>query len=840
MEILEQLVLTGPNRRSERTVIELRLEASEEDCRILESSAEDVRTGILQTLARSGVEPPVGHPLHGPLPAGAVETYAQFLGAAALALQQSAGHRVSFMGVYPLPGENLCRVAFEYEQGDAGIDACRLAVHLIGDAASGIRLPEMPIEDYSGFGTAYDAYLREAGARVLPRDAEAIVEAARRLDVPCAKLERDPYAGVESDFRVRPNGLLKLGHACRQRVVDGTFPIDSDPALAALVYDRGAVRRALESLGLPLARRGAESSVQMSASRAVRTAGRIGYPVVVTARRIPRPDEEARVAPALEDADAVRSAAQRLLRTSPGVLVESCVPGRTYRIIVADHAVVAVLAIEGGRAVADVTGQAHPTLPELAVEASRRLRVAIMTLTLVCADIRQPLQDGDAVVGLDIAPALDVFMPEEAPFAAREILDRAAEGLVRHLFPPGTKSRIPLVSVTGTNGKTTTSALIERIMSRAGYQTARAGTTGLFRNGQWLEFGDMSGGRGHHKVLESPEVELGVLETARGAVAGMGLAFDRCDVAVCTNVSSDHLGQRDIETVAQMAGLKEFIVQRARDAVVLNADNRYSAGMLPRLGGRQAWLVSAERAGAELLAEFGEGVNFCVAEVGAGGEWINLYPEGRKVPLMAVAEIPITRDGTVRYNVSNALQAIAACHQLGASADVMRSALSTFTPTFQDNPGRLNFYRELPFTVLVDSPHNAAGWKLLMEFVAAQEVEGRRLILFSATGYRTDAEIMDLAGLTAGHFDLYLCRNFPNLHGRRPEEVPALMKRGLTARGVPDSCVIEVPEGDAVGIALRACREGDLLLLCSAVKGLRDEWEAITSFGRREGAAPGP
>ena len=213
--------------------------------------------------------------------------------------------------------------------------------------------------------------------------------------------------------------------------------------------------------------------------------------------------------------------------------------------------------------------------------------------------------------------ALSVITSNASPVFDQDLLDRSVAGLVRHLFPEGTPSRIPLVSVTGTTGKTTTCTLIERIMHTAGYETARAGTTGLFRNGEWLEFGDMSGGLGHHKVLESPEVQLAVLETARGAATGVGLAFDACEVTVCTNVSAEHIGLRGIETVADMAELKEFIVQRARGAVVLNADNAYSAGMLPRLTGRQAWLVSAERTGADLLAEQGDGVKPLRAKAGS-------------------------------------------------------------------------------------------------------------------------------------------------------------------------------------------------------------------------------
>jgi cyanophycin synthetase len=287
-----------------------------------------------------------------------------------------------------------------------------------------------------------------------------------------------------------------------------------------------------------------------------------------------------------------------------------------------------------------------------------------------------------------------------------------------------------------------------------------------------------------------------------------------------------------------MAELKEFIVQRARGAVVLNADNAYSAGMLPRLTGRQAWLVSAERTCADLLAEQGDGVNFCVAERDGDTDWIKLYTAGRIVPVMPVRDIPITHGGQLRYNVSNALQATAAAFHLGAAPEEIREALSAFTPSFEDSPGRLNFYRELPFTVLMDSAHSGEGFEYLMDFVDTLQAEERKAILFAVSGSMKDEDIAERAGMVAGHFDLYLCRNYPNLHGRQPDEVPGLMRKALEERGVPPSSIVEVPEGNAVETALRACRPGDLLVVCCSVLGLRDEWATITSFGR--GAAGQP
>jgi len=337
-------------------------------------------------------------------------------------------------------------------------------------------------------------------------------------------------------------------------------------------------------------------------------------------------------------------------------MVEAQVPGETFKVIVSNGKVIAVLALAANVATSEVTTQTHPSVLELAVNIANRLQPALMTLTLVSKDITQALDQAGAVVNMDIAPELDAFLCHDGDPVMHSIHERAAEGLLRFLFPEGSETRIPLMTVTGTNGKTTICAMIAKVMQAAGYVTGRAATTGLFVNDECLEFDDFSGGSGHHKVLESATVECAVLESARGAASGMGFMYDWSDISVCSNVTTDHLHERGIETVEQMAELKLHIVKRARHAVVLNADDRLSAGMLPQLAGRKAWMVSTKFSFSDLQRQFGTAVSCAVAEMDGEIEWINLYNEGRKIPVMPVKQIPATFDGRVRYNLSNALQ----------------------------------------------------------------------------------------------------------------------------------------------------------------------------------------
>ena len=344
----------------------------------------------------------------------------------------------------------------------------------------------------------------------------------------------------------------------------------------------------------------------------------------------------------------------------------------------------------------------------------------------------------------------------------------------------------------------------------------------------------MSGGAYHHRLLESPELQFGVLETARGAVLTQGMMFDGCDVAVCTNVTADHLGRYGIDSVEQMAVIKEHIVKRARDAVVLNADNPHTAAMATRMEGRRVWMTSTEQTLDALRQRFGPEPFYCLAAAGDGAEWIEYSVENERRRLMPVRDIPITFDGLLRFNVSNAIQAAAACLQMGLPEQAIRNALADFTPRFEDSPGRMNFYHGLPFTVLYDYVHNEAGHRQLARFLRSREVPGRRILHFSASASWTDDAIASLSWAVAGCYDLYLCRGYPKLFDRQPGEVGALLARGLREAGVPDSAIMELHGDDTLEQGLRLCRPGDLLVfVCSTIR-LAEEWVTIT--GWRESA----
>ena len=224
------------------------------------------------------------------------------------------------------------------------------------------------------------------------------------------------------------------------------------------------------------------------------------------------------------------------------------------------------------------------------VGAQRQLDTGLLAVTLVTPDPGRPLAaTRGAVVNLDPAPRLDQWLAADSAEMAR-----AAEGLLHCLYPPGSPSRIPLVAVTGTNGKTTTARMISRITRAAGFAPGLASTSGVFINDQLVKKGDLSGLAGHLMLSESRDINLAVLETARGALAHSGFMFDWCDVGICLNVTDDHLGEYGIHTLQQMAEIKRSVLQRARRAIVLNADYATCRGMLPFAPGVTVYLATLE------------------------------------------------------------------------------------------------------------------------------------------------------------------------------------------------------------------------------------------------------
>jgi len=478
----------------------------------------------------------------------------------------------------------------------------------------------------------------------------------------------------------------------------------------------------------------------------------------------------------------------------------------------------------GGTAI-DMTDAVHPENREMAIRAIRAIGLDVGGVDFLTADITQSYKDvGGAIVEVNAAPG---FRMHVAPSEGKP---RDVAGKVMDmLFPPGTPSRIPVASITGTNGKTTTSRMLAHILKTAGHCVGMTSTDGVYIDGKLSVRGDMTGPTAAHIVLRDPSVDIAVMETARGGLLRSGLGYRRCDVSACLNVASDHLGLKGIDTLEQLAELKRVVVEVARDTAVLNADDSRCLKMADYTRAEHVCYVTMNPAHALVKEHIRAGGRAVVLEQGINGDMITLYDGGANFHLVWTHQIPATMDGKATHNVQNAMFAAALAYSLQKSLDDIRHGLRTFNSTIFQAPGRMNVFDEHPFRVILDYGHNAAAIRSISQLADRLEVRGRRICVLAAPGDRRDEDIRAIADEAAGHFDHFVCRADDNRRGRGEDEVPQMLRERLLAKGMKEAAVDVVADEVAANAhALGMAREGDLVVLFA--DNVRRSWNQVIHF----------
>jgi cyanophycin synthetase len=435
-------------------------------------------------------------------------------------------------------------------------------------------------------------------------------------------------------------------------------------------------------------------------------------------------------------------------------------------------------------------------------------------------------------VGLDIA-GIDVLTPDmSVPFrenGAVIIEVNAAPGVRMHthpgegkprnvgapiidmLYPPGTDHTIPVIAVTGTNGKTTTTRLIAHLFRHTGKTVGFTTTDGVYLQNRLVREGDMTGPFAANIVLSNPTVEVAVLETARGGLLRAGLGFDEADVGVVLNVSADHLGLRGIHTLEQLADVKSVVaaVVKRDGHAVLNADDPLVYGMRERTAA-DVVLVSTKGPGENPHVEDHIARNGIAARVEEG---TFVLRRGRlRIPIAPVREVPLMLGGAAKFQQQNILAAIATAYVEGMRYDDIRAGLLSFFPSPSLTPGRLNLLRIGAGRVLVDYAHNPAAVGGLME-LAMELPAARRIGVITVPGDRRDEDLRAVARLCAG-LDEVILKEDDDRRGREPGEIARIMREGLVEGGMDPARISEVPdELEAMEQALARMRDGDLTVL---------------------------
>ena len=457
----------------------------------------------------------------------------------------------------------------------------------------------------------------------------------------------------------------------------------------------------------------------------------------------------------------------------------------------------------GGIAI-DRTDEIHPENVWIAERVAKIIGLDIAGIDVVTQDISKPLREVEGViVEVNAAPG---FRMHVAP--SRGLPRNVAAPVLDMLFPSGTSSRVPIIAITGTNGKTTTTRITAHIWRQTGKVVGYTTTDGIYINDYLVEKGDNTGPGSAGVILRDPTVEVAVLETARGGILRSGLAFDRCDVGVVLNVAADHLGIGDIDTIEQMARVKGVVAETvsADGYAVLNADDPLVAAMAERVRSKVAYFSMKEdnpiihdhlrRGGLAALYENGY---LSILE----GEW--------KLRIDEAVNIPVTMGGMADFMIANALAASLAAFAGGVDIEMIRSGMRTFKASASQTPGRMNLFNLGSYHALVDYAHNPDGYKAVGGFVL--NWEGERLGVVGGPGDRRDEDLIMLGEIAAQIFDRIIVKEDDDTRGRSRGETANLIVRGIERNGTKASYEKILNECEAIEAGLDRVSKGGLVVV---------------------------
>jgi cyanophycin synthetase len=776
----------------------------------------------------------------------------------ALEFQNLAGAEVTRGKTRGTTEKGVYNVVFEHQQEDVGTAAGNLAVRLLNHQIYGAE------PDFDFQRELEDKVIRVAERLAYGPSTGAIVSEAERRGIPVIRL--DPR-----------RSLVQLGHGTYQKRVWATVTSETSNISVDIAANKELTNRLLQEIGIPVPR-GTIVHNADDAVRAARRIGfpvvikpldgnhgrgvcinlkdddevRRMFPVaegesragtvvvenfvtgkdyrilvvnnevVAVAERVPAHvvgDGEHSIARLIEitNADLRRGVGHEKILTRisiDGQTLESLErQGLTLEDVPSEGVAVQLKQTgnmsTGGTSI-DRTDDIHPDNAQFARQAAMVVGLDIAGIDFIASDISQSVrQAGGAIVEVNAGPGFRMHThPTEGHprHVGRAVIDM--------LFPPGARSRVPIVAVTGTNGKTTTVRMIAHIMRTAGKRVGMTTTDGIYIDGTQILAGDMSGPTSAQMVLKNPTVNYAVLETARGGILRSGLGFDRCDIAVVTNVTSDHLGLAGIDSMAELAKVKAVVPQSVfRDGVsVLNADNEWTAD-IARLARGEIIYFGMQEDNATLREHLRGRGRAVVLRPTRNGEMITIVEHRRETSLLLASEIPATFDGRLRVNVANAMAATAAALGENVLLEHIRQALRTFTTSFFQTPGRFNVMEFHGRRVIMDYCHNLAGLESMVDFVGRLEAE-RTIAVISMPGDRLDEDIKSFGALAGQTFNELVIREDTNRRGREPGEIAGILKEAAIDAGLPDGCIsIVLDEFEAVREAIRRSEKNDLVVL---------------------------
>jgi len=475
----------------------------------------------------------------------------------------------------------------------------------------------------------------------------------------------------------------------------------------------------------------------------------------------------------------------------------------------------------------DVTDIVHPYNIFMAERIAKIIDLDICGIDIMTTDIGQPLPEtGGAVIEVNAGPGFRMHL-DPAQGLARNV----AGHVIDMLYPPGATSRIPIVAIAGTNGKTTTTRLMAHMAKMKGYKVGYTTTDGVYIQNRLLMTGDCTGPASAEFVLKDPTVDFAVLESARGGLLRAGLGFKNCDVAIVTNVSADHLGLKGIHTIEQLARVKGVVPETVFSGgyAILNADDDLVYDMRKNVKCNVA-LFSLDEKSPRIVRHSKRGGLSGVYENGyitiRKGEW--------KMRVTKAINAPLTFDGKATFMIQNVLAAVLAGYVRGFSIEDLKVSLETFIPSPSQTPGRLNMFRFKEFDVLLDYAHNPAGLRALNQMVS--KMDGTPKVgMIAGIGDRRPEDNHEIGQVAAEMFDEIIIRQDKHLRGKTDAELIEMIHNGIKSIDPDMPVTVIKSEKEAITYALENAKKGSLQVFCSDV--IPDALNLVMKFKEAESKA---
>jgi cyanophycin synthetase len=459
-----------------------------------------------------------------------------------------------------------------------------------------------------------------------------------------------------------------------------------------------------------------------------------------------------------------------------------------------------------GGSARDCTDEIHPLNKEIAVQAAKVIGLEVAGIDVVMDDISQLLTPANgAIIEVNAAPGLRMHIyPTEGQ--GRNV----ASDILNHMYPEETPFSIPIISITGTNGKTTVTRMIRHVSSLSGKRVGMTCSSGTYIGEECISKGDNTGPVSAHSILYHKDVELAVLETARGGIIRGGLGYDLADVGIIVNISEDHLGLDGVNTLDDIAFVKSLVAEAIKPAgyVVLNADDNMTEYIIGRAACNLIFF-SQNRNNSLISNHINKGGIAVVSEK----DLVYLYKGKKKVPIMGVHEIPVTFDGKAICNIENSLAAVAGLLALGIPEHTIRFGLMSFKPDPIANAGRFNLFDLGDFQVLLDYGHNFSGYQSVIQFVST--LNAARLVgVIGMPGDRLDRSIFEVGKISGQAFSKLYIKEDIDLRGRPEGEVASILYHGAISGGANENNIeIISSELDALKAAINGAFPGDLIVM---------------------------